>query len=643
MAALAGGSGLAPRAIAWPALALAAAAALLLGAAPLPAVAAVWAAGLWRLAAARRGWPLPGRAFRAAAVAGAVLVVLAAHRTLLDQAPGTLLLLLGAALKLLELRTRRDATLAALLAFVVAAVALVHGPELPRPLLALGVVWLALAALLAVAAPELGARALVGRAGALLAQAAPLALALFFLFPRLGGPLWGPSERGVTGLGEDLTLGRVAELARSDAVAMRVRLPGGPPPPAQRYWRARVLDRTDGVRWWADPHADASALPEGGAEQAVEHTVTLLPDGGRVLPALDPPVRPPRGARTGPGLALLWPHPVDRVLVYRVRSLPGAVLPARAEELAQARRIPRLTPQVRALARRLRREGGDEAGTVEAALAWYRDQGFVYTLRPGRPAGDPVTDFLFRSRRGFCEHFAASFALLMRAAGVPARIVTGYLGGEWNPLTGELVVRRADAHAWVEVALPGRGWVRVDPTLTAAPGRLERAIDPAASTAEGIRFRPRGAGLVTDLARWWDAAEAAWTYWVLGYGPRMQEALLARLGLAAARPWKALGILLALAVPAALLAAAWWALRRPAPDPAAAAWARFRRRLARRGVRAAPADAPWAYARRAERRLPSHAAAIRRITALYVAARYGPRPDDRTVRALERAVARFRP
>jgi len=643
MATLDGRQKLAPRTVTWPALALSAAAALLLGAVPPPAVATVWAAALWRSGAERRGWPLPGRAVRAAGVAGAVLVVLAAHRTLFDQAPGTLLLLLGAALKLLELRTRRDATLAALLAFVVAAVALVHDPGLPRLLLALGVVWLALAALAAVAMPELAARALLRRAGALLAQAAPLALVLFFLFPRLGGPLWGPSERGVTGLGEDLVLGRVAELARSDAVAMRVRLPGGPPPPAMRYWRARVLDRTDGVRWWAARRAPA-ALPTGAATGGgVEQTVTLLPGGGRALPALDPPAAVPAGARAGPGGTLLWPRPVDRVLVYRVRSLPGAPLPARAGELARALEVPRLTPQVRTLARRLRREGGDPAGTVEAALAWYGQQRLVYTLRPGRPRGDPVTDFLFRSRRGFCEHFAASFALLMRAAGVPARIVTGYLGGEWNPLTGELVVRRADAHAWVEVALPGRGWVRVDPTLTAAPGRLERAIDPAASTGAGVRFRPRGAGLARTLARWWDAADAAWTYWVLGYGPRMQEALLARLGLAAARPWEALGLLLALAAPLALLAGAWWALRRPRPDPAAAAWSRFRRRLARRGVRATPADAPWAYARRAERRLPRHAAAIRRITALYVAARYAPRPDPRAVRALERAVARFRP
>ncbi len=642
MAALGKGQRLAPRAVTWPALALAAAAALLLGAVPPPAVGAVWAAALWRLAAQRRGWALPGRALRAAAVAGAVLVVLAAHRTLLDQAPGTLLLLLGAALKLLELRTRRDAALAALLAFVVAAVALVHDPALPRLLLALAVVWLALAALAAVAMPELPPRALLRRAGALLAQAAPLALVLFFLFPRLGGPLWGPSDRGVTGLGEDLVLGRVAELARSDAVAMRVRLPAGPPPPALRYWRARVLDRTDGVRWWT-ARQPAAALPTGAAGEGVEQTVTLLPGGGRALPALDPPAAVPEGARAGPGGTLLWPRPVDRVLVYQVRSLPGAALPARAGELGRALALPRLTPQVRALARRLRREGGDTAGTVEAALAWYRQRGLVYTLRPGRPRGDPVTDFLFRSRRGFCEHFAASFALLMRAAGVPARIVTGYLGGEWNPLTGELVVRRADAHAWVEVALPGRGWIRVDPTLTAAPGRLERAIDPAASTAAGVRFRPRGVGLAGTLARWWDAVDAAWTHWVLGYGPRMQEALLARLGLAAARPWEALGLLLALAAPLALLAGAWWALRRPRTDPAVAAWARFRRRLARHGVDAAASDAPWAYARRAERRLPRHAAAIRRITALYVAARYGPRADPRAVRALERAVARFRP
>ena len=634
-------------AVGWATASVAGAAVLLVGAAPFPTVAAVWAAAAWRLAAARRGWPLPGPLLRAAAVAAALAGVHTAYGTVLDQAPGTALLALGAALKLAELRGRRDAVLAPLLAFVLVAVGLAHDPELPRPLLALPALWLAVAALAGIAAPGLHPRRALARAGRLLIEALPLALVLFLLFPRLGAPLWDHGGHGATGLAETLELGRIAELARSDAVALRVRFEGAPPPPRARYWRAAVFEATDGRRWWEAAGARPEPPPRPAGAPVVQRVV-LLPSGGRWLPALDRPGPPPAGARPGPGGTLRWPHRIERVLTYRVRSWPRhrTAMPT-GEPLARNLALPRrLAPGVVALARRLRAEGGDPAGIVAAALAWYRAQGFVYTLRPGRPRGDPVTDFLFRSRRGFCEHFAASFALLMRAAGVPARIVTGYLGGEWNPLTGELVVRRADAHAWVEVALPGRGWVRVDPTVAAAPLRLEQGIDPTAADAAGVRFLPRKTGgPLAAAARLWDAAAAAWTYWVLGYGPRMQEALLARLGLAAGpSPWRTLALLLAGAGTLALVLAAAWALRRPRErDPARAAWARFRARLARRGVPARPSDAPWAYARRAAAACPAQAGEIRRIAALYVAARYGPGDGGPALRELRRAIARFRP
>ncbi|ROR34351.1 transglutaminase TgpA family protein [Inmirania thermothiophila] len=634
---------LSPAAVGWSAAAALAAAAVLAGTVPPALPAGLAAVALWRAAATRRGWPLPGRRLRTAAALAALAAVAAAHGTLRGLEAGSALLVAGAALKLLELERRRDAVVVVLSCALLAAVAFLHDPELPRPLAAPAVLWLLLAALAGIHDPQERPRAHLARAGALLLQALPLALVVFLFFPRLGGPLWGERQAAArTGLGGELVLGRVAELARSDAVALRVRLDG--PVPAARYWRAAVFWATDGRRWWEGRPPGSEPAPRGG--RRLGQTVTLLPHGQRWLPALDRPLAV-RAATPGPGATFALPGPLERVLTYRAESLVGGegATPTAAQR-AYAMRLPRrLSPRVRALAQALRARGGDDRGTVQAALDWLRTEGFVYTLRPGPLGPDPVEDFLFRTRRGFCEHYAAAFALLMRAAGIPARVVVGYLGGEANPLSGDLVVRQSDAHAWVEVAPADGGWIRVDPTAAVAPLRLERAIDPA-SAAGAVRFVAAApAGLAAAWTRLRDAADAAWTYWVLGYGPELQGRLAGRLGLAGLPLWQGLAALLAAGAALALAAAAWLVLARrgTAADPAQALWVRFCARAAAAGLPRRPTEGPLDYGRRLAAALPARRRCVEAVVAAYVAARYGPGPTPSALARLARAVRAFRP
>jgi hypothetical protein len=291
----------------------------------------------------------------------------------------------------------------------------------------------------------------------------------------------------------------------------------------------------------------------------------------------------------------------------------------------------------------LANEAATDAAIVARALAQFREQPFFYTLNPPLLGAAAVDDFLFRTRRGFCEHYASAFVFLMRAAGVPARVVTGYQGGERNPLGNYLIVRGRDAHAWAEVWLEGRGWVRVDPTAAVAPSRVERGV--AAALPAGERPGGLGAGAwLQPLRLGWDLVNNQWNQWVLGYNQERQRQFLARLNPFLAE-WQ--GMVWALGGGAVILvltalALLWPRLARVRRDPASRAYLRFCGRLARRGIARAAAEAPLDYAGRASRLRPELAEEIQRITRLYLASRYG-QAGDVALRELRVAVAAFRP
>src|SRR3569623_253911 len=422
--------------------------------------------GIWRYIAARRQLRLPPTWLRIALTVLAHGAIFGQYGTLLGRDAGAALLIAMLGLKLLELREPRDVYVVACLGYFLV---IVHFLYSQTPLLV--VYMLATVVLLTATLIDLNRREhaplrpLLRLAATLVGYAVPLMLAAFILFPRISGPLWGlPNDAysGMSGLSNEMAPGRISQLSLSDAVAFRVEFEGALPPPQQRYWRGPVFSLTDGERWRGGPLGEG----ERGAPSFValgapfRYSVTLEPHDHRWLFALDLPAELPAGARATDEFQLYAPQAVRERQRYTLTSYPDyRTVDMCNDERRRTLQLPAEgSPRARALAADWRAHATSSADVVQAALRMYREQHFVYTLTPPRIDDDFVDGFLFGTRRGFCEHYAASFAFLMRAAGIPARVVTGYQGGELNSIGNYLVVRQRDAHAWTEVWLGDSGW-----------------------------------------------------------------------------------------------------------------------------------------------------------------------------------------
>ncbi len=611
----------------------------------------------WRLWRAHRGDDRPPARWLVAAIALAVLPgVYLSYGTLTGRAAGVALLTLLAGVKLVETRGLRDAYVVSYLGFFLVITNFLYEQDIATGLYMLAVVVVMTAALLALGgspgrSPAMAVTTHLRRGAVMVAQAVPLMLALFVLFPRIPGPLWGlprDAHAGVTGIGDDMSPGNISALSQSDAVAFRVEFQGTPPPPAERYWRGPVLDVFDGRRWSrGERPASRRPVPFERRGPPLDYEVTMEPSGARWLFALDLPAVPPPGGVMTRDLEILAGRHLRERLRFPMRSYPDYGLgadhpgtPAWVVSLPVGAH-----PRARALARSWREEAGAPGAVVQRALAWFAAGGFVYTLTPPLLPGDPVDDFLFGTRAGFCEHYAGAFVVLMRAAGIPARVVTGYQGGEVNPLGGYMIVRQRDAHAWTEVWIAGAGWVRVDPTAAVSPLRVQEGLDaaiPPTVGAAGLTITPAPA--VTDafrrLRQAVDAVQTRWNAWVLGYGPERQRRVLSEMGLDASSYGT---LVLALTVTVALLLAAlaaWLFARRGRRDPVLGAWDAFCARLARAGLPREPHEGPRAFAARVAARRPDLAAAVSAVADAYVALRYAQTERDPEI--LRRQVADFR-
>ncbi|ABF46088.1 transglutaminase-like protein [Deinococcus geothermalis DSM 11300] len=595
------------------------------------------AAGVLGYRAARTRRPLPAPpTLLLGLVAGVAAVLLQARfGTLLGRDAGTALLVLLVALKAAETRTRRDARLLALLGLFVTLTHFFFGQgPLAAAHAALSVLLL-LAALGGWVAPyEPRPLRPVLR---LSAQALPLAALLFVLFPRPDGPLWQlPVQDSRTGLADEISAGDFASLAQSRAVAFRADFTGPLPAPEERYWRGPVYEAYDGLRW---TQVRVRGLPPGieSFGPSVTYTLTLEPSGKPWLLALDTPSSLPPGTALTSAFQAVALRPSMTRTRYTLQSRAARLgLSENPARLNFDRQLPDgESPRARALATTW--QSLEPRARVAAALRFLRTGGFTYTLSPPTlPERDRVDAFLFGTRRGFCEHYAAAFVFLMRAAGVPARIVGGYLGGEVNPDGGYLIVRQQDAHAWTEVWLPGQGWVRVDPTAVIAPARVNADL-PTALSHPSATVAPAPTPLHRAALRL-DALQNRWNTWIAGYDGSQQRELLARVGM------EQIGGITALVVGAGLLGLALLPLllgaRHPSPaDPAARALETLTRRLR---LPRAPGETATAYAQRAAVQYPAQAEAIAAALQAYHAARYAPDRNAETLRQLRAAVRRVR-
>jgi transglutaminase-like putative cysteine protease len=611
---------------------------------------------LWRIRARDARGPAfpPGvTGFLVRFVFGAIVLggVLASYGTLTGRDAGVALLVLLAGMKLAELCGARDYFVAALIGLFLLLTNFFFIQSM------LSAVYLAFCLALFVGAlisanddrPQVLSLPRLKLAGIMLLQAVPLMLLLFLLFPRVAGPLWGmprDTRSGSTGLDDQMSPGAISELSLSDEVAFRVEFSGPIPGHAKLYWRGPVFWFTDGVKWVPDPlRQGAPVLHTSGAP--LQYTVTLEPTGKNWIYALEQAARAPAQASFTHDLQLRTRAPLLNRLRYELASYTDyQLLDADADGKRRALQLPPGRHR-RALemAERWRAEESEPGRIIDRALALFNQQDFYYTLSPPALLVDPVDQFLFDTRRGFCEHFAAAFVVLMRGAGIPARVVTGYQGGAVNPVGNYLVVRQRDAHAWAEVWLDGRGWVRVDPTAAVAPERIEGGIESALPDALldvplGLQDSEIARNLWERMRFTWDAVNNRWNQWVLGYDRNRQSLLLRRIGFGNVDTGDlVIGLAVTLSVVLTVLAA--WLLRRRAPhgDAARRIYDRFCRALARRGLARDATEGPVAFARRAAGQLPGRGADIAEITRLYVAVRYAQQPE--LLPELRGAVARF--
>lgn len=607
----------------------------------------------WRLLAERRGWRLPGVVLRSLIALGATVGVLAGYATIAGLDAGTALLALMAALKLLETRSPRDHVVLIFIGWFLCLSTLLYAQSIPAVAWVLPTLWLLAAALLEVARRGEGGSspAPFRTAGAMLVKALPLAAVLFLFFPRIAGSFWGaPSaERAITGLAEELSPGDISKLTLNDTVAFRVRFAGPPPPPRQRYWRGPVLTEFDGHTWSRGGPFDFRQ-PARRLGQPVDYTVTLEPTGQRMLFALDLVDRwPAELAAQSWDYQLRTRYPIHAVLQYQARSYPGY---RAGESLAPAlwnlhlQLPPGRNPRTLRLARAMRAAAGNDGDYARAVLAMFREQEFFYTLTPPGLERDSVDDFLFHTRRGFCEHFASAFTAMMRAAGIPARVVGGYQGGDWNPVGGYLILRQSHAHAWSEIWLPDNGWTRVDPTAAVAPARVERGLEAALADPDLLPGRLlRESRLLWRAGMIWDSFNARWNDWIVQFNRRQQEDLLRAAGFADP-DWHELALVLGIGLGATLLLlSAWlaWEVRPGRLDPAATSYRHFEQRLARAGIERPAYEAPYHFAARVRRLRPDLGPAAAAITDLYLGLRYLPAPAAGDLRLLRGLVRRFAP
>jgi protein-glutamine gamma-glutamyltransferase len=604
----------------------------------------------WRAWLVVRGGRLPEHRLLLALTMVNVVGVFFSYRTLFGRDPGVTLLVLLLALKLMETRAQRDVFMVAFLVYFVAMANFFYSQAIQTALLMLATVAVTTASLAGFSAPARTVADNLRTAGRMLVQAGPVMLLLFLLFPRVQGPLWGMPQdayTGVTGLSDTMAPGSISGLSLSDSIAFRVKFEGPVPRRNLLYWRGPVLTDFDGRAWRVGNFNLRRELTVQVDGAPTDYEVTLEPHNRNWLFALEMPASVPPNARVSNDYLMISLPPVRSRMRYEVRSYLDYRATGGGEraDLAAALRLPRgFNPRARALAREWRDAGGDDGAVIRRAIEFYRGGRFVYTLEPPLLGTHSVDEFLFDTRQGFCEHFASSFVFLMRAAGIPARVVTGYQGGEINPVDGYLVVRQSDAHAWAEVWLGDNGWTRVDPTAAAVPIRIESGINAAAPVGLSLPLLMRtDIDWLRSLRNEWDALSNQWNQWVLGFNPDRQREMLTWLGVR--QPdWETMIMMLFWSVGGMLLLIAFWLLRGlRRVDPVQRAWLRFCDKLGYAGLPRAGAEGPLDYAGRVSARLPGRADAVNAIAHLYVDLRYGESGDADSRARLKRLVREFSP
>ena len=626
---------------------------------------------LWRLLYDLQYANLPPRWLKLTLAFSAFAGVAVVHETIFGRNAGVALLLVMLCLKLLEMQKRRDFIIAVSLGYFVVITGFLYSQSMLMAVYMFGTILVLTSALILSNRLECAPldRSTLRLAGVMLLQAIPLTLFLFVLFPRLPTPMWGLPEDAFgsqTGLSNHMSPGQISSLSDNNSVAFRVQFDSPMPAPSQLYWRGPVFSHFDGKTWSGDPAIvivdpgtqagkDAAFYRQNliGYGEEVRYGVTLEPNNQRWLFALEMPTRLPPHSHFSDGFELLANEPVKKLIHYQLRSQLRYGL--ESQSLSNRHRYLQLPSNVGARAQQLMLQlltniayqNNRDEKIVAAILNYFRQQPFYYTKQPPPLAKDPIDQFLFETHQGFCEHYASAFTFLMRAAGIPARVVTGYQGGEFNTLGDYLIVRQSDAHAWSEVWLSGKGWTRVDPTSVIPP---QRTLDNEQLQRQGGRNSAGRINLSWLGSAWremkfaWDNANHYWNMWVIGYNSHKQDSVLSWLGLDGFGIQGVIIVLFGALFLLIALAAFNLLYRNPRPrDPAQKTYQRFCRKLARLGLHKSANEGAAHFAQRAVAAHPELAEPIHHITDLYNGIRYADDAGKHATAQLREAVKGFRP
>jgi transglutaminase-like putative cysteine protease len=592
---------------------------------------------------------------------GAGVMVFMQHGRIVGRDPGVALLFIFGPLKLIEARSSRDFMVVWGLGLMLFVASFFENLGLVAALSVPPIIIVYIAALRLLDAPSMSSTRRGGlvelwtevrSAATHVLLGVPLAAVMFVLFPRAAAPLWGMNDpsSSKSGLSEEMRPGKISDLILSKETAFRVEFEKRVPSAANLYWRGPVLREFDGGTWRGGMGNNGfsrgefiSFSPEEHEREAINYTVTVDKQESRWLPMLELPLAYP----SGPG--------VERTLYLTdaqqigVRGVPNGALQYRAQALARGtysapqpaqtsvdvQTGPReWNPRTRAFAADLASRFPEPRSRVVALLKTFNAEQFYYTLRPPLYGAEKdiaaIDEFLFDGRRGFCEHYAGATAFILRASGIPARVVTGYQGGEFHP-SGYMIVRQSDAHAWVEAWLDG-AWTRIDPTAAVAPSRIERGLEFSLPDAERLFINTRGWSGLQGIKNLWEEANFSYTKWVIGFDRDRQQALLKRMGLEGINPLAALGwMLLAITASGGLMALAWWLFNQRQArraDPWLRAWKTLRNRLQRAGLANDIHDTVSTVMARATEKWPAHASAFKGFADEYNRSRFAPTPEQ---------------
>ncbi|MGZ4999498.1 MAG: transglutaminase TgpA family protein [Methylomonas sp.] len=576
------------------------------------------------------------------------------HQGLFGRDAGTSLFVVALGLKLLEIHGKREIYLVVFMAFIVAASQFLYEQSILMAGYSLAVCTVLLATLVIQNSRQPGALLALKTALIIIVQAVPIAIVMFVVFPRIEAPHWmwlDDKSQAKSGLGNTLEPGSITDLSLSGELVFRVRFNGEMPPPRLRYWRGPVYSFTDGVKWSApiNRYFNTEQEEPDFSGQPYSYTLLMEPQNERWVFALELPSQFDSSLHRNNLYQLLSSKKPGERAEYQITSYPtyntGKL--SQAEQKENLRLPAKPSEEITELVKQLKGFDAEPEAFIRNLLGHFRQENFHYTLTPPLMPDKPIETFLFKERSGFCSHYATAFVYLMRVAQIPARVIGGYQGGELNKVGNFLEIRQADAHAWAEVWLDGKGWVRFDPTAAIAPERIERGVNVDLQIASGaVNFSP--VTLDAKTLSWlkrsrqlWQSIDYNWQRWVINYDTKNQSQFLAGLGI---DDWAALARWLVGSVTVITLLLAAWILRRKrvVTDKALLQYRRFLNKMAKIGLEIRQGEGPKDFAERAKALRPVLSRQVSEITALYIRLRYEANASANDFRQLKKHVTNLK-